>query len=218
LIAARTPQVVMDGFETQAFVDIARVPGQAGLTQYHYVDTNVDIFFQPAYRVGPHDVAPLHAYLDHPDTTGIRNTMIATAAAPTTNGYTLTVPHPIPYGWYLLLVRDKNDPEWRASGYFTSGTNREPVSLRVDKRGMMSDGQAPIAMPPVRALPDVVQPEFVAGWGEDSDGDGLPDIYEVLVTRACPQSARTMRSLEIRGLGKQPSRADLSMSGKIVPL
>ena len=47
---------------------------------------------------------------------------------------------------------------------------------------MMSSGQSPISMPEVRFLPGVVAPEFTAGWGEDSDGDGLPDIYEVLVT------------------------------------
>jgi hypothetical protein len=46
-------------------------------------------------------------------------------------------------------------------------------------------------MPQVRFLPDVVNPEFTAGWGEDSDGDGLPDIYEVLVTKTEPDNADT---------------------------
>ena len=46
-------------------------------------------------------------------------------------------------------------------------------------------------MPEVKFLPDVVEPEFTAGWGEDSDGDGLPDIYEVLVTQTDPDNADT---------------------------
>ena len=46
-------------------------------------------------------------------------------------------------------------------------------------------------MPAVKFLPDVVQPEFTAGYGEDSDGDGLPDIYEVLVTHTDPDNADT---------------------------
>ena len=33
--------------------------------------------------------------------------------------------------------------------------------------------------------------KFAAGWGEDSDGDGLPDIYEVLVTHTSPDNADT---------------------------
>jgi len=133
----------------------------------------------------------LHAYLDRVDAAGIRRTILPAAGQQTTNGYTLSVPHPIPYAWYLLLVRDKSDPQWRASGYFASGTNRDPVTLRVDKKGMMSDCQSPISMPGARFLPDVVEPEFTAGWGEDSDGDGLPDVYEVLVTRTDPDNADT---------------------------
>src|ERR1017187_2197879 len=83
------------------------------------------------------------------------------------------------------------DIPWRASGYFASGTNRSPVHLHVDAKGMMSDGQSPIAMPVVKFLPDVVKPEFTAGWGEDNDSDGLPDIYEVLVTHTDPDHADT---------------------------
>jgi len=177
--------------ETGPFVAIARVPGRAGLTEYHYVDTNVDVLFQPLYRIAPHNVPPPHAYLNQVDAAGIRGTIISVASQQTTNGYALTVQNPIQYARYLLLVRDKNDRQWRASGYFESGTNREPVHVHVDAKGMMSDGQTPIAMPPVRFLPDVVEPEFTAGWGEDSDGDGLPDIYEVLVTHTEPDNADT---------------------------
>jgi hypothetical protein len=88
-------------------------------------------------------------------------------------------------------VRDKNDLQWRASGYFASGPTRNPLSLHVNKKGMMTDSQSPIALPEVKFLPYVVDPEFTAGWGEDSDGDGLPDIYEVLVTQTDPDNADT---------------------------
>ena len=56
-------------------------------------------------------------------------------AQQTTNGCALTALNPIPYARYLLLVRDKNDPQWRASGYFVSGTNWHPVYIQVDKKG-----------------------------------------------------------------------------------
>ncbi len=180
-----------DPFVTGPFQVVARSIGQPGVRDYRYVETNVDTLFQPLYRIQPHYSPPLHAHLDQVNTTSIRKTIISVTAQPTTNGYVLTVPHPIPYAWYLLLVRDKSDSQWRASGYFASGTNRNPVHLRVDKRGMMSGGQSPIAMPEVKFLPDVVEPEFVAGWGEDSDGDGLPDVYEVLVTHTEPDNADT---------------------------
>jgi hypothetical protein len=176
---------------TGPFEVVARAPGRAGLSEYRYVDPNVDTLFQPAYRIQPHYSPPLHARLHQVDAAEIRKTIISVVAQPTTNGYALTVPHPIPYAWYLLLVRDKNDPQWRASGYFASGTNRDPVDLPVDKKGMMHEGQSPIAMPEVKFLPDVVKPEFTAGWGEDSDGDGLPDVYEVLVTHTDPDNADT---------------------------
>ena len=177
-----------------SFTAVGRVPGQVpknGYAEYRYIDANVDEFAQPAYRIAPHYTPPFRAVLKQVDTAAIRKTIIHVTAEPTTNGYALTVPNPIPYAWYLLLVRDKNNPTWRASGYFMSGTNREPVHLLVDKKGMQHDGQSPIAMPEVRFLPEVIGPEFVAGWGEDSDGDGLPDVYEVLVTHTDPDNADT---------------------------
>ena len=134
---------------------------------------------------------PFRASLVHLDVAGIRQTILSVQARPTTNGYELEALQPIPYGRYLLLVRDRRDPQWRASGYFTASTNRDPVHLRVNSKGMMTGGQSPIAMPEVKFLPDVVESEFKAGWGEDSDGDGLPDIYEVLVTGTDPVKADT---------------------------
>jgi len=176
---------------TGLFELAAQVPGKPGVRNYRYVETNVDTLFQPLYRIQAHYSPPLHAHLAQVNAATIRETMLPVMAQPTTNGYALTVTHPIPYALYLLLVRDKSNPQWRASGYFTSGTNRNPVYLHVDKKGMMSDGQSPIAMPEVKFLPEVVEPEFTAGWGEDSDGDGLPDIYEVLVTHTDPDNADT---------------------------
>jgi len=180
-----------DPLITGPFELVARIPGQPGVRDYRYVETNVDTLFQPIYRMQPHYSPPPQVRLAQVNTAAIRKTILPVAARQTTNGYDLTVTHPIAYGSYLLLVRDKNDPQWRASGYFSAGTNRNPVHLHVDAKGMMSDGQSPIAMPTVKFLPDVVKPEFTAGWGKDSDGDGLPDIYEVLVTHTEPDNADT---------------------------
>jgi hypothetical protein len=180
-----------DPFVTGPYIVIAQVPGQAGVHNYRYVDTNVDTLFQPQYQIQSHYSPPPHVHLDQVNAASIRKTILTVTAQQATNGYTLAAMNPMPYAWYLLLVRDKNDPQWRASGYFASGTNRDPVYLHVDKKGMMSDGQSPISMPKVHFLPDVVEPEFTAGWGEDSDGDGLPDIYEVLVTHTDPDNADT---------------------------
>jgi alpha-tubulin suppressor-like RCC1 family protein len=176
---------------TNSFVVVARIPGRPAMRDYRYVETNVDTFFQPIYRMNAHYSPPLHAHLDQIDTASIRATILPVTSQQTASGYYLTAQNPIPYGRYLLLVRDKNDPQWRASGYFTSGTNRDPVYIQVDKKGIMSSGQSPIVLPEVKFLPNVVDPEFTAGWGEDSDGDGLPDIYEVLVTHTAPDNADT---------------------------
>lgn len=180
-----------DPWVTGPFKVVARINGQPGLRDYRYVESNVDTFFTPVYGVEAHFTPPLRAHLDQINAAAIRDTILPVAAHPTTNGYVLTVSHPIPGARYLLLVRDKNDPQWRASGYFVSGTNRNPVYLHVDKKGMMPDGQSPIALPEVKFLPDVVKPVFTAGWGDDGDGDVLPDIYEVLVTHTEPDNPDT---------------------------
>ena len=151
---------------------------------------------------GPHpEFLPAHsvhypgqaffAELSNVTAESISNTILSVVAERQADGYELTVQHPVAHARYLLLVRDKNDREWRASGYFVSGKNQNPVYLHVDKKGMMTDAQYPITLPAVNFLPDVVQPEFTAGWGEDSDGDGLPDIYEVLVTYTKPDDPDT---------------------------
>ena len=177
---------------TGSYQVIAQVPGQPNMWEYRYVDTNLNAFPPPVYRIQAHYPEPIQfAQLSEATATAISNTILSVTAKQQTNGYELTVMHPIAHARYLLLVRDKNDRQWRASGYFVSGTNRNPVYLHVDKKGMMTDTQSPIALPAVKFLPDAVQPEFTAGWGEDSDGDGLPDIYEVLVTHTKPDDPDT---------------------------
>lgn len=172
---------------------VARIPARPGQHDYSYTETNPvsTPWSDPVYRVQSHYTPPLQAYLERVNPTSIHQTVLPVAARPTTNGFDLTASNPIPHAWYLLLVRDRNNPQWRGSGYFASGTNRDPVHLHVDSKGMMHEGQSPIAMPDVKFVPDVVAPEFTAGWGEDSDGDGLPDIYEVLVTKTDPAAGDT---------------------------
>jgi hypothetical protein len=177
---------------TGSYQVIVQLPGQPNMREYRYVDTNSNTFPPPVYRIQAHYPEPIQfAKLREVTATTISNTILSVTAKQQTNGYELTARHPIAHARYLLLVRDKNDQQWRASGYFVSGTNRNPVHLHVDKKGMMTDAQSPITLPAVKFLPDVVQPEFTAGWGEDSDGDGLPDIYEVLVTHTKPDDADT---------------------------
>jgi hypothetical protein len=171
---------------------IAQVPGQPNVREYRYVDTNLNFFPPPVYRIQAHYSEPTpFAKLSEVTAAAVRKTILSVTAKQQTNGYELTVLYPIAHARYLLLVRDKNDKQWRASGYFVSGANRNPVRLHVDKKGMMTDAQSPIALPAVKFLSEVVRPEFTAGWGEDSDGDGLPDIYEVLVTHTKPDDADT---------------------------
>ncbi|MEO7299087.1 MAG: hypothetical protein ABI042_10995 [Verrucomicrobiota bacterium] len=61
------------------------------------------------------------------------------------------------------------------------------MKLHVDSLGMMAGAaQRPTPLPDVRFVEASTQMEFTAGSGEDCDGDGLPDIYEVLVTQTDP--------------------------------
>lgn len=195
---------------TGPFREVARVQPTNGVREYRWSETYTNAVrspmkLQPAYRVSAHFTPPLHAVLKGVDAPGIRQTISSVKAQQTTNGYDLMVLRPIPYARYLLLVRDQNDRQWHASGYFYSGTNRNLVCLHVDKKGMMSDGQNPITMPEVKFLPDVVGPEFKAGWGEDSDGDVLPDVYEVLVTHTEPDNDDTGNTGVLDGFKKMTS-------------
>lgn len=180
-----------NSYITNDFNLVARIRTKPGIQTYTYTETNVDILMQPLYRFRAHFPPPYSSSLTQLNSNSIRRTLLQIQSRQTTNGYELTAYRPIPHGRYLLLVRDKSERQWRASGYFTAGTNSDPVHLQVDFQGMMGGGQTPIAMPEVKLLRPVIDPEFTAGWGEDSDGDGLPDIYEVLVTGTDPVNADT---------------------------
>jgi hypothetical protein len=185
-------QPPQDSFVTGSFEVIASVPGLPNVRDYQYTDTNVDAFPGPVYRVQAHYTEPPpFAKLHEISVEAVRKTILSVTSKQETNGYIVTVLRPPFHVRYLLLVRDNNDKQWRSSGYFVTGTNGNPMHLHVDKKGMMSDGQNPIALPALKFLPDVVQPEFTAGYGEDSDGDYLPDIYEVLVTHTDPANDDT---------------------------
>jgi len=173
------------------FKEVARVVPIAGKTNCHYVDTTVDTSACPTYRLNPYYDDYSSPFFSQINADSIRKSLLHVVARQNTNGYDLTVEHPVAYGRYLVLVRDRMNKTWRAGGYFESDAAGSTVQLSVDKKGMMSKGQAPAMMPAVRFLPDVVEPAFTAGWGEDSDGDGLPDIYEVLVTKTDPVNADT---------------------------
>jgi hypothetical protein len=94
-----------------------------------------------------------------------------------------------------------------------SGTNRDPVTVSVDLRGMVVGDQGPVSLPGVKFLPNVVLPEFTAGWGADSDGDGLPDIYEILVSKTDPLNTDTGNTGTIDGY-KEPVGDGWSMLEK----
>jgi alpha-tubulin suppressor-like RCC1 family protein len=167
---------------------IARVAAKADVHDYQWLDTNAHVSVEspepgPLYRVRAHFTSPLGAELQNPTASTIGAATHGLSLRPTTNGYDLTLTNPIPYFRYLLLVRDRNDSQWRAAGYFTSGTNRNPVHVQVNSKGMMTSPQSPIALPQVLFVTNVVEPQFIAGPGDDSDGDGLPDVYEVFVTK-----------------------------------
>ncbi len=111
----------------------AKVPAIPGQQDYAYIETNLARSFTltPVYRIRAHYKVPLRAYLEKVDATTLRQTRLAVTARKVTDGYELIALHPIPYARYLLLVRDQGDSQWRASGYFTSGTNANPVQLHV---------------------------------------------------------------------------------------
>ena len=190
---------------TDPFETVARVFTQPGVREYKYVETNVDSFLRPVYQTRAHFTPPMHTFLDPLNATSVRESMRSVKSQKIVGGYSLTATNPIPHARYLLLVRDRSHPFWRAGGYFAASTNRDPIHLQVDAKGMMSVDQRPFAMPVVRFAPVLIDPEFKAGWGEDSDGDGLPDIYEVLVTKTDPINGDTGNTGELDGY-KDPDK------------
>jgi hypothetical protein len=176
---------------TGPFKLLTTITTKPGVQTYTYTDTITNTLLSPEYRCWAHFVPPFRSTLAEANAENIRESILTVQAQPTTNGYNLVVTHPFPYARYLVLIRDQRDPQWRASGYFVSGTNRDPIQLHVDLKGMMAEEQGPASMPAVKFLPDAVKPEFIAGSGDDSDGDGLPDIYEVMATRTDPAKPDT---------------------------
>ena len=195
-----------DPFTLGAYRVVARLlpeVGKDGL--FRYVETNVDTFAQPSYRLKAHFTPLVRTVPTRVDTIGIQQTLRSVTAVRNPDGFELTVKQAHPHAMYLLLVRNHRDDQWCASGYFQAGTNAGPVKLKTDVRGMMTVGQKPIAMPSVKFTPELSDAEFVCGSGEDSDGDGLPDIYEVLVTKTEPHLRDTGLTGIIDGF-KDPDR------------
>ncbi len=160
--------------------------------QYEYVETNISAFRSSVYRAyANYPAPPLWIMPARTDTEGIRQTIRQVASAPTTNGYALTVARTVPRTRYLMLVREGKDGFWKASGFFIASTNGSPVKLAADKRGMLPTGGRPFVLPKVEHVPNLEHPEFICGSGEDADGDGLPDIYEVLATKTDPDKSDT---------------------------
>ncbi len=180
---------------------VARVLPKAGLPEYKYVATNVDTFFQPSFRVRSHYTPPIHRMPVAADAASIRQTVREVTARPTTNGYELTVQKAVPFAVYLLLSRPPERSRWCASGNFIVTKTNSATRLLVDTRGMMATGdQRLVPLPDVRFVEPSPLLEFIAGSGEDSDGDGLPDIYEVLVTETDPARSINNESGMLDGL------------------
>lgn len=166
---------------------VAKVLPKAGLPEYKYIASSVDTFFQPSFRVRSHYTPPIHRMPVAVDAASIRQTVREVTARSTTNGYELTIQKAVPFARYLLLSRPSGRSRWRASGYFIVTKTNSAAHLHVDARGMMATGdQRLVPLPEVRFVEPSLHLEFTASSGEDSDGDGLPDIYEVLVTETDP--------------------------------
>ncbi len=182
-------------FVTGEFHTVAKIAAKADLHDYKYIATNVNSLPQPLFRIRSHYTPPIRRVPVSPDVKSIRQTTRDVSARATTNGFDLVVNCPVSQARYLLLSRPSPKSRWRASGYFiATGTNAN-MKLHVNSFGMMAgSAQRPTPLPDVRFVETSTQMEFTAGSGEDCDGDGLPNIYEVLVTQTDPS-----RSISING-------------------
>jgi hypothetical protein len=160
--------------------------------QYEYVETNIGVFRSSVYRAYANYPAPPPWVMpSRCDAEGIRQTIRQVACVPATNGYLLTVARTVPRARYLMLVREGKNGFWKASGFFVGSTNGSPLKLLADQRGMLTTTSGPFALSKVEHVPNLEHPEFICGSGEDADGDGLPDIYEVLATKTDPDKSDT---------------------------
>ena len=123
------------------------------------------------------------------DAEGIRKTIRRVICVQTNNGFILKVEDARVGAHYLMLVREGTNGFWKAAGFFTGAANG--TILQANKIGMLLPTGCPLVLPHVQFIPALVHPEFLAGSGEDVDGDGLPDIYEVLATKTQPDNADT---------------------------
>lgn len=160
--------------------------------QYEYIETNISMFRSSVYRAYANYPAPPPWVMpSRCDAEGIRQTIRQVACVPATNGYLLTVARTVPRARYLMLVREGKNGFWKASGFFVGSTNGSPLKLLADKRGILTTTSSPFALSKVEHVPNLEHPEFICGSGEDADGDGLPDIYEVLATKTDPDKSDT---------------------------
>ena len=159
---------------------------------YEYHETNQEAVRAFVYAVRANYTPPPTPVLPaRCDREGIRQTIRQVDCKPGVDGYELTVAKTQPHFHYLMLVREGKSGFWKASGFFTGSANGNPVKLPADRRGMLLTNDGPVLLPKVEHIPILVQPEFICGSGEDADGDGLPDIYEVLATKTDPDKSDT---------------------------
>jgi hypothetical protein len=175
-----------------AWAVAARVkPALDLLHQNEYVDTNMTAASSTIYRVSAnYPTPPAWVVPARADKDGIWKTVRQVESLPTPNGFELTVANTVPHARYLMLVRNGGNDFWKASGFFAGSTNGKPVKLETDRQGMLTT-QGPFLLSKVQYAPTLEHPEFVAGSGEDADGDGLPDLYELLVTKTDPNNSDT---------------------------
>jgi hypothetical protein len=159
---------------------------------YEYHETNQEAMRTSIYAVRANYAPPPPSVLPaRCDREGIRQTIRQVDCKPGVDGYELTVAKTQPHFHYLMLVREGTNGFWKASGFFTGSANGSLVKLSADWRGMLLTNDGPVLLPKVEYIPILVQPEFICGSGEDADGDGLPDIYEVLATKTDPDKSDT---------------------------
>lgn len=170
---------------------VGKIKGKNPGAYYEFIDTN-QIIASPVYSVIANYPAPLPwIVLVHCDREAVRQTIRQVDCKPAISGYELTVAKTQPHFHYLMLVREGKNGFWKASGFFFGSANGSPVKLAADRRGMLLTNDGLLLLPRVEHIPVLDQPEFICGSGEDADGDGLPDIYEVLATKTEPDKSDT---------------------------
>jgi hypothetical protein len=120
-----------------------------------------------------------------PADAAVRQTIRPVTWVTNKDGFELNVSNTVPGLRYLVMSREGSSGYWRASGFFVGSDSRAAVKLVADRHGTLQNSW-PCTLPPLLYATNLGEPQFVAGSGEDADGDGLPDIYEVMVTKTDP--------------------------------